>query len=222
MARFPRSGITAGRLGRRKCWSERDHRLLSRSNYAVSVETVTHDGKKKDVFFPSCGELRDAVRHVAAVGFIPKSRRRALSLVAQYEIRRLCSPSRVATKAVENTNYYLHTSQGDFTSLRSIRQSGSCAKTSLPFFFSICMEHLAPARLLELPPAPAHARPGEETRAVMLDARRRSYTFLARPRPSAGPTATHLRVASSGAALAQMHGAGAGFRNAPRTNALFV
>lgn len=130
------------------------------------------------------------------------------AFVAQYEIGEVLSFKGIA-EGVENTNYYLHTSQGDFILTlyeKRVRED------ELPFFLNL-MEHLA-RRGLNCP-QPLRTREGEklgrlEGRAAAI------FTFLEglairRPKPS--------HCGALGAALAQMHEAGSDF-GMQRTNAL--
>ena len=132
------------------------------------------------------------------------------AFVAQYEIGEVLAFKGIA-EGVENTNYYLHTSQGDFILTlyeKRVRED------ELPFFLNL-MEHLA-RRGLNCP-QPLRTREGEklgrlEGRAAAI------FTFLEglairRPRPS--------HCGALGEALAKMHEAGSDF-GMRRTNALSV
>ena len=132
------------------------------------------------------------------------------AFVAQYEIGEVLAFKGIA-EGVENTNYYLHTSQGDFILTlyeKRVRED------ELPFFLNL-MEHLA-RRGLNCP-QPLRTRKGEklgrlEGRAAAI------FTFLEglairRPRPS--------HCGALGEALAKMHEAGSDF-GMQRTNALSV
>lgn len=130
------------------------------------------------------------------------------AFVAQYEIGDVLAFKGIA-EGVENTNYYLHTAQGDFILTlyeKRVRED------ELPFFLNL-MEHLA-RRGLNCP-QPLRKRDGEKLgrlcgRAAAI------FTFLdglAIRRPNAS------HCGALGAALAQMHEAGADF-GMQRTNAL--